>query len=100
MKHLALIGPPAVGKSAIGNAAAEILGIPFQDLDLVVEAETGIPVPEYLRQHGEEAFRSLESRCLTHALDSDVSVLATGGGSVLMESNRIRLRNRALVVWT
>jgi shikimate kinase len=48
---------------------------------------------------GEPVFRDWEEEVLAHLTAEPGRVLATGGGAVLRESNRKRLRDFGLVVW-
>lgn len=61
MPHLFLYGPPGIGKSTIGQILARNLGLTFVDLDRVIEAETGMSIPQIMAERGESAFRELES---------------------------------------
>ena len=86
------------GKSTLGARAARRLGRPFLDLDAEIERETGSTVPE-LFERGEAEFRAVEERVAASALDSaQPLVVALGGGAVLAERTRERLRDRAMTV--
>jgi shikimate kinase len=79
-----LAGPPGSGKSTAGLILAGRLGVPFRDLDGLIEADAGRSIPEIFGADGEAAFRGLELRCLLRELDRDGSaVLALGGGCLL-----------------
>ncbi|MBO6081502.1 MAG: shikimate kinase [Bacteroidales bacterium] len=81
---IALTGMMGCGKSSVGRALALWLGVPFQDLDEVIEQRTGKSIPEIFAEGGEAAFRRLEQEALEALLaDRSVSgVLALGGGTV------------------
>jgi shikimate kinase len=57
---------------------AALLGYEFMDLDAVIEAEAGMPIPEIFATHGEGAFRALESRMVERAAARTGCVVATG----------------------
>ena len=99
-RHLALVGMMGSGKSAVGRSAAKRLHRRFVDLDSSIEANVGRSIPEIFAARGESDFRSLESRVLADELASvEAIVLATGGGVLLREDNRVALSSRAHVVW-
>ncbi|MFT6054739.1 MAG: shikimate kinase [Roseivirga sp.] len=83
-----LIGLPASGKSTLGKALAEKLGLPFADLDLEIEKSCGMTIPDYFSFQGEGNFRILEKETL-HNFSSkhDRFVLATGGGTPCFHYN-------------
>lgn len=87
MKNLVLIGMPGCGKTKVGTALSQRLGMPLVDTDrLVVEAD-GRSIPEIFAQDGEAAFRDLETAAAKRAAAMDGVVIATGGGIVLREEN-------------
>ncbi|MGX5653864.1 shikimate kinase [Geodermatophilus nigrescens] len=88
---LVLVGPPASGKTTVGTAVAEALGLPFRDTDADVEARTGTSVGDLFVTHGEEHFRDLEEQAVARALAEHDGVLALGGGAVLSAATRALL---------
>jgi shikimate kinase len=85
---LVLVGPPASGKTTVGTAVADALGVGFRDTDIDVENETGVTVADLFVQQGEERFRALERRAVARALAEHDGVLALGGGAVLDPGTR------------
>jgi shikimate kinase len=88
---LVLVGPPASGKTTVGTAVADALGVAFRDTDRDVETEVGVPVADVFVQHGEEHFRRLEQAAVARALAGHDGVLALGGGAVLSAATRVLL---------
>jgi shikimate kinase len=74
------------GKSVVGALVAQRTNSPFHDLDLMVEADSGMTIPEIFASGGEPAFRALETRLLPSALEPG-SVVALGGGSLIDDAN-------------
>jgi 3-dehydroquinate synthetase len=72
----------ATGKTMAGRLAAEMLGLPFFDVDSVIEARAGMPVSEIFARFGEARFRNLERSAMTDAASVSGAVVATGGGAV------------------
>lgn len=97
--HVALVGLPGSGKSAVAPLVAERLGLPAVDLDDEIAARAGLPVPDLVARD-EGGFRALEVAVLAEILERGVrSVVALGGGAVLAPSSRVALRRRATVAW-
>src|SRR3954467_15463054 len=85
---LVLVGPPASGKTTVGMAVAEILGVPFRDTDHDIEEVAGATVPDLFVQYGEQHFRALEEQAVARALAEHEGVLALGGGAVTSAATR------------
>ncbi|GAA2231070.1 shikimate kinase [Streptomyces nogalater] len=95
-----LIGMPGAGKTSVGRELAGLLDVSFRDTDEDVTRLAGKPAPEVLRERGEPAFRLLEHQAVTAALAEHDGVLALGGGAVLHEGTRARLRGcRVVHLW-
>jgi shikimate kinase len=77
-----LIGLRGSGKTTIGRALAERLGVQLCDLDdVTVRALGASSVPEAFRARGEKGFRDAEVKSLAEALSARSGVLALGGGT-------------------
>lgn len=96
---LALVGLRGTGKSTVGRILAERLRLPFADADVEIEARLGRPISAIFAEDGEPAFRDWEERIVADLTTRTGAILATGGGAVLRESNRRRLRTFGFVVW-
>ena len=94
-----MVGMMGSGKSAIGRTIADNLGLTFVDTDALVESEAGMKIPEIFATEGESRFRERESRALASLQGSSGLVIATGGGIVLAEENRVRLRSLGYGIW-
>jgi shikimate kinase len=92
-----LVGPPGAGKTTIGALVADALGVAFRDTDADIVAEAGKPVSDIFLDDGEEAFRTLEQVAVATALSTFDGVLALGGGAVLAQPTRARLRGQTVV---
>lgn len=106
--NLYLVGMMGAGKSTVGRLLAERLQWPFLDLDQLIEAEAGMAVPALFASVGEGAFREREEALLARIAGGwrpdgieagQPVVVATGGGAVLREVNRERMRVTGLVIW-
>ncbi|MBI2727373.1 MAG: shikimate kinase [Polaromonas sp.] len=90
---------PGSGKSTIGRQLARRLGIRFVDSDQVIEQRIGCSIREFFEREGEAAFRDLEEELIDELTQQGACVLSTGGGAILREANRRRLRERTLSVY-
>ncbi len=93
------MGLPGSGKSTIGRQLARRLSLPFFDSDHVIEERLGCSIREYFEREGEARFRDLEESVLDELTRGPVSVVSTGGGSVLRPANRTHLHERGTVVY-
>lgn len=100
MPRVTLIGYRGSGKSAVAAALAERLGCPWCDADEILEEEVGMSIAELVAEQGESAFRDTEAAILDRLLDQATGILATGGGVILREANRLALRSGGRpVIW-
>jgi shikimate kinase len=92
-----IVGPPGSGKSTVGRAVAEQLGLGFRDTDADVEAASGKSIPDIFVQDGEEAFRAREREAVADAVAEHPGVLSLGGGAVIDPATREVLRSCTVV---
>ena len=97
--NLVLVGPMGAGKTSIGKRLAASLGLVFVDCDQRLEEITGAPVPLIFECEGEAGFRARETALIADLMSGQGQLVATGGGAVLAEDNRKRLRSRGFVVY-
>ncbi|MDW8326433.1 MAG: 3-dehydroquinate synthase [Anaerolineales bacterium] len=95
--NIVLYGPPGSGKTTVGEVLARKLGREFVDVDAVIAARTGLSVPELFAQHGEAAFRRIESEVCAELGARDSLVIAPGGGALLNADNRAALERNGVV---
>ncbi|MBO7376698.1 MAG: chorismate mutase [Clostridia bacterium] len=96
--NLILIGMPGCGKTATGQALALKLGREFIDCDRETEKLLGMPIPDFLRERGECAFRDAETEALKNVCRLSGKIIATGGGCVTRPENRDILRQNGKTV--
>ena len=60
--NVLLIGMPSAGKSTVGALLAKRLGVPFTDMDLVIQEKTGKLLKELIAGLGEQGFLELEEQ--------------------------------------
>ena len=83
----------------MGRHLARNLHLRFLDSDVEIENRIGCPIRVFFEREGEARFRDVEQEVVTDLLRCAQGVMATGGGTVLRESNRRVLRDRSTVVY-
>lgn len=86
-RNIVLCGMPSSGKTTIGKAVAEHLGLDFIDTDDMVRSDASMEISRIFELEGEEGFRARESRTVAAAALRQGAVIATGGGAVLNPEN-------------
>jgi shikimate kinase/3-dehydroquinate synthase len=80
--RLVVTGFAGTGKTTVGRIAAGLLGLPFFDLDAVIERRSGRSVWDIFEINGEPEFRRLERQAMADGGQLSAAVVATGGGAV------------------
>jgi shikimate kinase len=97
-----LVGLMGSGKTTVGKKVAKLLGWRFLDADVELEARTGRSVAGWFEAAGEDGFRAAEADLLDEVLAEAGPhaplVLGAGGGVVVTERNRTRLREPDVAV--
>ena len=96
---IVLVGMPGSGKSTVGRLLADRLSRQFVDTDALFERLHGTSVPDYLRAHGEPAFRVAESAAIAAACSQAGTVIGAGGGAIIDPLNRWALWHHGVVAW-
>ena len=78
-----LLGYMGSGKTTLGRALGQHLGVPFIELDALISAEIERSLTSFMEDKGELAFRKLEHNVLESLLKSGAEdvVVALGGGT-------------------
>lgn len=97
-RNVVLIGMPGCGKTGAGRRLARMTGRPFVDLDDCFVVDHEQTPADCIRNHGEEAFRTLETKtCASYASRSGL-VIACGGGIVTRQRNYELLHQNGTIV--
>lgn len=97
--HVYLTGFMGVGKTTVGRVLAEMMDMPFVDLDDRIERREGMTIREIFRSAGEAGFRAVETESLRTLDDQMPAVVALGGGVQTRHENRSWLAEHGTTVW-
>ncbi len=98
-KRIYLVGMMGSGKSHWASRLGQLFGLPYYDLDKLLEDNEAMPVRDIFQQKGEDYFRRAESAMLKSQLPSQHYILATGGGAPCFFDNLLYMKANGLVVW-
>ena len=87
-RTVVLVGMMGSGKSAIGRALADKLGVAFLDSDAALEEAAALTISEIFARDGELFFRDREVEVIDRLMSGPPAVLSTGGGAFLSERTR------------
>jgi shikimate kinase len=93
VRRIVLTGFMGSGKTTVGPLLAARLGWRFVDVDDVIAAEAGRPIPEIFKSEGEAVFRLRERETIARLAGEDALVLALGGGAIEDAETRMLLAN-------
>ncbi|MBQ3063782.1 MAG: shikimate kinase [Clostridia bacterium] len=96
--NIILIGMPAAGKSTVGVLLAKSLGYRFLDTDILIQEKTGRLLHEIIAADGLDRFLEIESDVLS-ALDTQKTVIATGGSAVYGKAAMAHLKKLGHVIY-
>ena len=81
------MGFMGAGKTTLGKALADHLGVTFHDLDQYIERRYMMSVGSLFAKYGEQGFRSIESRLLHEVGEFEDIVVSCGGSTPLIGDN-------------
>ena len=98
INQIYLVGPMGSGKSTMGRLLAKKLGLPYYDLDKLIEDQEKMSIRDIFQKHNEKYFRDLESITLKQYSEESNFVISTGGGCVLRDQN-LNILRKGLVIY-
>lgn len=99
MKNIVLVGFSGSGKTTIGRALAQRLGLGFVDLDSAIEEKYHCSIPHIFEKYGESVFRQCEYQTLKEKLACSNIVLSTGGGAPTYKNAMELIHNEAFSIY-
>lgn len=94
-----LTGFMGSGKSTAGSIVANVLGLPFEDLDDTIAQAAGRSVQRLFEEEGEAAFRARERAALRETTRHDAAIIAVGGGALAQPDNMAWALGHGLVIY-
>ncbi len=98
-RTVVLVGMMGSGKTAVGRALSQHLGVPFLDSDAAIEEAAQATIAEIFARDGERFFRRRETQVIDRLLSGEPAILSTGGGAFLAEQNRDVIAQKGVSVW-
>ena len=98
INQIYLVGPMGSGKSTMGRLLAKKLGLPYFDLDKLIEDQEKMSISNIFQKQNEKYFRDLESIILEQYSEESNFVISTGGGCVLRDQN-LNILRKGLVIY-
>lgn len=97
-KNIVLVGMPGCGKSTCAALLKEKTDRDCIDTDTEVE-KSGEKIPDIFAKYGETEFRNRETEAVKSVSKLAGKIIATGGGAILREENRIALKENSTVIF-
>jgi shikimate kinase len=95
-----LVGLSGSGKTSVGSALANRLGVNFFDTDLLIEKMEEAPISNIFEEMGEPYFRNCEIQAIDRICNTEKSgIVATGGGLPAIEGMIPKLRDNGLTIY-
>lgn len=98
-KTIVMVGMMGAGKTAVGQALARRLDVPFTDSDDEIQRAANLSINEIFARDGEVFFREKESQVIARLLVGRRGVLSVGGGAFLSDETRRLIRLHGVSVW-
>ncbi|WP_425593480.1 shikimate kinase [Aliiroseovarius marinus] len=95
-KSIVMVGMMGAGKTAVGQALAARLDVPFLDSDEEIVRAANMSIAEIFERDGEAFFRDRETEVIGRLLDGPRAILSTGGGAFMAERNRTMISDRGV----
>ena len=99
MKNIILIGLRGSGKTKLGKILAQKINFKFVDLDEEIEKTANKKIPQIVEENNWEHFRNLETEEIKKLLNTEQTVIATGGGAALKKENQELLKNLGTIIY-
>ena len=99
-EKLSLIGLRGAGKSTIGARLAELLQLPFIELDDRIADAAGLSLAEIFEVGGSALYREVEARVVEQVVSEPGGAILAAGGSIVTSPDSWQvLREHSRTVW-
>ena len=99
MTRIILIGYMGAGKTTVGKALSQALGLPFYDLDWYIEERHRRTIAQIFAEKGEKGFRDIERNILHEVAEFEDVVISCGGGTPCFFDNMEYMNRQAQTVY-
>jgi len=99
MIRIILIGYMGAGKTTVGKALAQELGITFYDLDWYISSRMRKTIAQIFEERGEDGFRQIERNMLHEVAEFEDVIISCGGGTPCFFDNIDYMNQQAPVVY-
>lgn len=96
--NIALIGLRGSGKTTIAALLAKKLDKKLVSTDGEVVRKSNLSISKFVKKHGWDKFREVESGIIESISDFDDCIFDTGGGIVMRNENITNLKKNSLVI--
>ena len=97
--RIILVGYMGAGKTTIGKALADELGMRFYDLDWYIETRMRKTVAQLFAELGEEGFRRIERNMLHEVAEFEGVLISCGGGTPCFFDNMEYINQQGLTLY-
>ena len=98
VKNVSFIGMAGCGKSTIGKALSQNLGIDLVDTDLLIEDKYKASLEEIKKNHGYKFVRHAEEETIL-SLDNHIKIISTGGSAVYSDKSMLHLSSFSKIIF-
>lgn len=99
MTRIILLGYMGAGKTTLGKALSDSLGLPFYDLDWYIESRMHKTVKDIFDSQGEEGFRRIERNMLHEVAEFENVIVSCGGGTPCFFDNMSYMNSQGHTVY-
>lgn len=97
-KNIMLIGFMGAGKTTVSRELSKLTGRKEVDMDAYIVQKEGCSINDIFAQHGEEYFRTVETKHLKEIQKSSGVIVSCGGGAVLKDENVSIMKENGVIV--
>lgn len=97
-QNIMLIGFMGVGKTTVSHELSRVMDTKEIDMDAYIVEYEGMNIADIFKLHGEEYFRTLETKCLVEIQKKLGRVVSCGGGVVLRDENVEYMKKNGIIV--
>lgn len=96
--NISIIGFRGAGKTTVCRLLGKNLGRRVICTDDEIEKKTKIGIKDFVKKHGWEKFREVESEVIESIIELDGCIFDTGGGAVLRNENVVNLKKNSIMI--